>query len=180
MKTSLAIVMVLLAALVSVGALPVPDSSSKSEHQRRRGFCVVPIPGGIPGTKNKATVYSHQNAIDWIVRPIIEDGFLTAEGTVKGNKVLANNPPGGYATFAVKRRNTDISIAAIVEPRRAGYSYTSVGNPIFATQWNVTDKTFRIKVPAGKINVPADLLVWGAGTGRLSSPLAIHSIEVIE
>ena len=158
----------------------MPDAGYGETYERRRGFCFIPIPEDplsridIPGVHNKATVYSHQNAVDWIVRPIIEDGYLLAEGTVKGGQHLANNPPGGFATFALKRRNTDISIAVIVKPLGGREFYPAGGNHIIATEWDVTSSSFRIKAPARRIMVPADLLVWGEST---FSPMSIHSVE---
>ncbi|MCY4559564.1 MAG: hypothetical protein OXF79_24980 [Chloroflexi bacterium] len=41
---------------------------------------------------------------------------MIAEATVERNKDLANNPPGGFATFALKHCDTDINIAAVVRP----------------------------------------------------------------
>ena len=180
MKKLTALSLLTAIAFLSVGAVSIPNFSNGETSERRRGICSIPIPGDplsqidIPGMQNKATRYSHQNAIDWTVRPIIENGHLLAEGTVKGNQRLANNPPGGFATFALKRRNTDISIAAIVAPLRGRQSYTGGSGHIIASEWDVTSTSFHIKAPAHEITEPADLLVWGESTIK---PLSIHSVE---
>ena len=183
MKTAGKTLLVLAAAFLCAGAVPVPDGEGEQNPERRRGFCIIPIPWSLPTFgANKATGFEHQDAVDWVVRPVIDDGYLVAEGNIKGDRQLANEPPGGLATFAVKRRNTDISIAVIVPPLRSPNArYPAGSGHIVATEWQVTDSSFRIKVPASRITVASDLLVWGSDAGQfLSSPLAIHSIEVVD
>ena len=166
-----------------LGAVGTGDEDYGSgAEQRRSGFCGLPsglLDGALQGSGNKATVYGHQNAVNWRIKPVIRDGFLVAEGSVKRGD-LALNPPGGYATFAVKRRNTDVSLAVVVKRSVTGSYGGNLVPYLVAVEWEVTPTDFRIKAPAGGINVPADLLVWGKDGHFLASPLAIHSIEVVE
>ena len=135
------------------------------------------IPFIEPGSINKANRYEHQNAVNWTTKPVIENGYLVAAGSTKNRTRLALNPPGGFATFVLKRRNTNTDLFAIVEPPSGGELYTGYQNYIFADTWDVSPTQFLIKVPASKIKEPADLLVWGTS---MFIPLAIHSVYVAE
>lgn len=173
MKTLIPASLALITVLLSIGAYPPPDPS-RENHERRRGFCVVPIP---TLGDNKSTVYQHQDGVEWVIKPIIQDGYLIAEGVAKGDKRLAAYSPGGYATFVVKRRNTDSTIVAILPPPRDGRYYSGTGH-VVAREWDVSDTHFRIKARAVRISEAADLVIWGSEVGTRSVPLATHSIEV--
>ena len=142
-----------------------------------RWFGVRAIPFIEPGSLNKANEYSHQNEVNWTTKPVIENGYLVAAGSTKNNARLALNPPGGFATFVLKRRNTDSTLFVIVKPPSGGRFYTSRQDYIIASTWDVSPTQFLIRAPASKIKEPADLLVWGAST---FSPLTIHSVYVAE
>ena len=120
------------------------------------------------------------DAVRWSECPVIENGILRAAGTVLGGRTLLNSP--SVATFVIKYRNTDRDALTILRPALPGASYPNTPGTAEATVWEVSRRSFSLKVPVGGLAEPVDLLVWGSdipGAHIKAPPLAIHSIRYI-
>ena len=127
-----------------------------------------------------AHIFREHDAIRWSECPVIENGILRAAGTVLGGRTLLNSP--SVATFVIKYRNTDRDALTILRPAPPGASYPNTPGTAAAILWDVSSRSFSIKVPVGNLAEPVDLLVWGSDIpgANISAPaLAIHSIRYI-
>ena len=189
--------LILLAALVLAGAVPLPPTVDTNDPERRRRgiLCAlfrpragVPVP--VTSSQSEQVKYSHKDAIDWETKPVIKDGLLIASGKVKDpNKERLNIPDRSkdlnIATFSIKKRDADSTIAIIVRPLGPTETYTNSNSStrrIIAIEWELTSTQFYFKTPARRITEPADLLVWGedAEIYPPGEPLVIQPIEVLE
>ena len=128
-----------------------------------------------------AHLFQEHDAIRWSECPVIENGILRAAGTVLGGRTLLNSP--SVATFVIKYRHTDRDALTILRPAPPGASYPNTPGTAEATVWDVSSRSFSIKVPVGNLAEPVDLLVWGSdipGAHIKAPPLAIHSIRYIQ
>ncbi len=196
---------ILLVGLVLAGAVPIPPSSNADESEdRRRGRCLkfflprtpravqsesVKPPDPFAQSQNakssdtaapKTVKYANKGAIVWTTRPVIIDGYLVASGRViEGSSELLNPPDSGIATFALKKRGTNFTVATIVKPLGPNKRYTGSTSRLVATEWHLTSREFSIKAPMFTIRSPVDLLVWGNQPGS-GGPLSIHPVKTAE
>lgn len=172
-------------ATPSPTATPAPPTPAYYPHTPRPPATISPTPTLAETSTcflfaDGAHLFREHDAIRWSECPAIENGILRAAGTVLGGRTLLNSP--SVATFVIKYRNTDREALIILRPAPPGASYPNTPGTAEAILWDVSSRSFSIKVPVGNLAEPVDLLVWGSdipGANIKSPALAIHSIRYI-
>ena len=157
-----------------------PDFTPQMSATRMPGPTLVETFTCSPFADGTALFREH-NAVQWSECPVIENGILRAAGTVLGGRALLHST--SVATFVIKYRNTDRDALTILRPAPPGAYYPNTPGTAEAILWDVSIRSFSIKVPVGNLAEPVDLLVWGSdipGANIKAPPLAIHSIRYIK
>ena len=167
-------------------ATPTPTPTPEPSATPRPGYTRTPAPARAETANcslfaDQANLFREHDVVQWSQCPVIENGILRAAGTVSGGRTLLNSP--SVATFVIKYRNSNRDALVILRPAPPGASYPKTPGTAEAILWEVSSKSFSIRVPVGNLEKPVDLLVWGSdipGAYTKAPPLAIHSIRYIE